>query len=444
MDYMIRIGCRSVFINGSLRLRGESVARGGIRIDSSESGGVASVKNVSVDGIRNSDDAYTAQCSGIEVFYGFQNVEVTGCEVNGVENVGVNDTVSVSGIAVSGYRGSCMVDRCKVSSIRNNQGRDADGIKVFGFGQVDPPLYRGQLACVSNSQLIDCEGRGIKIQTSRAFVEGCEVIQENVRTIQQGVGVAFQWGNGTIKRCKFVYASGMAGESYSAINFQQVVTDRPVQTSQASDIQIETVDPLPRVILYQQGPTDTQLTIDGLLGYSHGPLVSRALIECPAFQSRVGKKTYIDVSRCTLGLDCPIVGYTGFESGDLSNHLMVSIRDVQNTRDAANQARPFSNISGNAVLQYRRRFDGLSSINSVLAANATIDFNKLSPGVFGVLVGGSGVTLVNGPQLASGMYVVEVLMNWFPSRLNVVRVISEHGQEWRRVGTGSWAQVVSP
>jgi hypothetical protein len=433
----------SVFIiGGPLTIDGNDLIKGGIRLQTTASTGTGKVAlvNVEVSNVTNAntDDSFANSISGIDVLGKYVDVALFRCHAANVSNEGVNASNATAGLVVSGYTSDCLIDSCSATNITNEGlGFDGDGIKVFGSGDVGSTItYRAQTALVNNCKLIDCEGRGIKFQTSEARCTNCKFQQLTVPMIENGVCVAFQWGNGFVSDCKFEFASGMVGSSMTIVNFANVLTGTTYTKSVFQNSHIKSVDAIPRIVLINEdsgtylGDGDSVVECRNITGErAAGRLVSRSFLEhvsIPRIIAKTGGTTIridnVELPLSESGSGSPLVGYVGYTTGTIGEKLFIDLRDCKSTgADSENAAKMFRQLSGNAITDYRFRFRGLENIDSVVYS--LIDFDKLVAGAeFVMLASGSEV---NGPSpaLTNGVYyAVKVIAQQYPKTLNIVEV----------------------
>lgn len=134
----------------------------------------------------------------------FDRINIENVYVDGVSRSGglVGDSYwgDCKGILVNNTRAVVIVKNCIVKNVLShaNYNANADGISVFGLkinGSIENCFRTGK-ALIDHCQLIDCQGRGIKVQTSVCTVSNSIFEHNLVVTIPNSRDIDFQYGNG--------------------------------------------------------------------------------------------------------------------------------------------------------------------------------------------------------------------------------------------------------
>lgn len=272
-----------------------------------------------------------------------------------------------AGISVSGVDGQVNINNPYVKNIRTGAGSvDADGVKVFGRQSGGANDKREGVARINGGTYENCQGRSIKIQTSDAIVSDPVFVRDAsvLVAIAQSSECDFQYGNGLVlnPRCEY-YADGATsplGSSSSVAVFQQVLEDAEMYSSITNAVVISDVE-VPIGVLMSTSASAQKCTtvVDGFTmiprGSFSGTMLGRALLAFDA--SSVAAKTTETVIVCkntSAPQTLPVVGYTGYSSGDVTGTLSISVDRCSTSLPVAGQGtRAIHNLSGSQIVAFK-------------------------------------------------------------------------------------------
>lgn len=141
----------------------------------------------------------------------FERIDIKNVYINGVTRseglVGQSYYGDSKGILVKNTRADVIIKDCIVKNVLThvNHNYNADGISVFGLGSPTINLFRTGNALIDNCHLIEIQGRGVKIQTSKAIVTNCTFEHNTVVTMPNSRDIDFQYGNGVAKNNTIIF-----------------------------------------------------------------------------------------------------------------------------------------------------------------------------------------------------------------------------------------------
>jgi len=141
----------------------------------------------------------------------FERIDIKNVYINGVTRseglVGQSYYGDSKGILVKNTRADVIIKDCIVKNVLThvNHNYNADGISVFGLGSPTVNLFRTGNALIDNCHLIEIQGRGVKIQTSKATVTNCTFEHNTVVTMPNSRDIDFQYGNGVAKNNTIIF-----------------------------------------------------------------------------------------------------------------------------------------------------------------------------------------------------------------------------------------------
>lgn len=158
------------------------------------------ILNTYVENVVNTAGDNTA--SALFVNGTFDRIDIKNVYVNSVtRSAGLSGQSwwgDCKGILVNNTRATVIIKDCTVKNILSHVNFDAnaDGIAVFGLGSPTVNLSRTGKAFIENCILLECQTRGIKIQTSDATVSNCRFERNTVVSSPNSRDIDFQYGNG--------------------------------------------------------------------------------------------------------------------------------------------------------------------------------------------------------------------------------------------------------
>lgn len=314
-----------------------------------------------------SGDRGTTINAGILIAGRFERVVIRSPEINDISRR--NPDGFTQGITVWQFVGDVEIHSPVIRRIRSGAGStDADGIKCFGLqATADPARRRGRVR-IYDPVFEDCQGRSYKDQCGDTVILNPRIKRDSSVLVanEQSVEFDFQFGGGIVQNAyaDYVDAGGAspfhASDSHSFVVFQQVVNDADMYGAIRQTTVVSSA-PFSRFALFKTGRAALSSTteIDGLVLIasrdSRRSMISRAVMEFDG-GSVAGKATETSLSvRNVRGpLTCPVLGYTGYSAGDLSDRLIWCVRDCSTSLpvDGAS-TRAFNNISGEAITSFK-------------------------------------------------------------------------------------------
>jgi len=158
------------------------------------------ILNTYVENVVNTEGDNAA--SALFVNGTFNSIDIKNVYVNSVTRSGGLSGQSwwgdCKGILVNNTRATVVIKDCTVKNVLSHASFDAnaDGIAVFGLGSPTVNLSRTGKAFIENCILLECQTRGIKIQTSDATVSNCRFERNTVVSSPNSRDIDFQYGNG--------------------------------------------------------------------------------------------------------------------------------------------------------------------------------------------------------------------------------------------------------
>lgn len=417
-----------------------------------------------------------SETAGITVIGDYASVVMVQPTVKNVSRI--NPAAACAGITIAGFSGDVALYSPRTENILTAgtaavpSGADADGIKVFGKGNVPANARTEGRAVIYSPILIDCQGRGFKSQCSDTTVIRPYIKHQMVVVMNNGHDFDFQKGNGLVVEPEFEYRLNGAtspiapGNSFTPVSFQQNITGFPMYAKCTGGV-LKTECEL-RQFGYAfhnvggsliAGDSYAETEFDGLrvehIGSFTGNVFSRCVIET-AMAPIVDKttETKLIVRNISGPFNTSALGYTGYTSGDLSAKLTIEVTDIFATLDpsGANRTRVFQALSGNFITSIKsfifRNINGLVP----LADNGfPVDFRTLKAGSqFFVEIG--DITQTNNPSWGSSGYaLVECIADNFAKSPDeaFTRVIVSSGNFsetvfFTRNGGATWASSIRP
>lgn len=385
-------------VGGSLSIDGSSKAARGITIrhDDGSGGSVNISAELRIKNILDTDAADTRENQALSVFGRYSQVNI---EKPFVQNVNrTNPAGATKGISVSALAGICTINQPYVENVLcvSSANTDADGLAVFGYQASGATSARQGTAIINEPTFVNCQGRSFKGQVSDAAIYRPRVKRTGaVVAIQQGADFDFQFsGEALLHEPVYEYYEtggispfSVAGSSFSSVVFQQTLDDREMSGRSVGGT-MYTQSQLSRYALLIVGTTakESVCAVTGLrvlpVGAFASSAFSRAIVEFNAADV-VAKsaKTKIEINELKGPVQCYAIGYTGYTAGDLTAKLNITAVNLTNTLGAASAARPFSNLSGSAIIAVETfTFRNLNGFRDLMPSGWTFTFNQLQSG----------------------------------------------------------------
>lgn len=302
---------------------------------------------------------------GIIVLGRFERVTMRSPEV--VEVTRAKAAAECGGIVVSGFAGEVDIRSPIVRRVRIGSGDgDADGIKCFGrqAGR-DPSRRRGRVR-IHDPVFEDCQGRSYKDQCGDTVIYRPRISRDArvLTSIRGGLEFDFQAGGGLVIDPVIEYRKhgsvSPLGPSFSVVAFQQVVNDAGMSGAiRNAEIRSDAV--LPRYALHitRSDALAAATEVDGLtlipLNGLGGTMLERAVLEFDGGEvAAKDAETILRVRNVRGPIACPIIGYTGYFTGDLTNRLSLTIQGCSTTLpENGRRARAFGSLSGRRITAVR-------------------------------------------------------------------------------------------
>lgn len=328
-----------------------------------DGGTVALDSPVRVYNARGATDHDTV--GGIIILGRFERIVLRSPEV--VEVTRAKAAAECGGIVVSGFAGDVEIHSPTVRRVRTGAGDgDADGIKCFGQPTRGGSNHRRGSVRIYDPVFADCQGRSYKDQCGDTVIYRPRVSRDArvLTSIRSGLDFDFQAGGGLVIDPIIEYrrhgSISPLGPSFSVVAFQQVIND--ASTSGAirnATIRSDVV--LPRYALHitRADALASTTEVDGLIliptnGLA-GAMLDRAVLEFDGGEvAAKDAETTLRVRNVRGPIASPIIGYTGYFAGDLTNRLNLTVQSCFTTLpEEGRRARAFGSLSGRSITSVR-------------------------------------------------------------------------------------------
>lgn len=318
------------------------------------------------------DDTTDNSAAALWVDGTYERVLIENVLVNSVtrENTVTGDS---KGILVTNTRANVVIRNCTVKNVLTTGSFDvnADGISVFGLktnGAIENCFRTGK-ALIDNCHFIDCQGRGVKIQTSRAIVSNCTFEHNLVITMPNSRDIDFQYGNGRAVGNTIIFkkngSTSPLNEYHASIRWCAILEDEEMYgIAENNTFYTDVVIPYPFFIEHRDGlsvsverstydiinnqiiNTDT-FTTTGCIGRSFVEF-DALHIEQLETQSTINLRDNSYFSSAQ-----PLLGYNSSTGISLGDKLIFTLENNRNTNLAV-IPKLFSYSSGLEVLKVNR------------------------------------------------------------------------------------------
>lgn len=366
-----------------------------------ELGGCVNILGISVKNAKKGASISSA-CLVIYVCGYFEKIKFKNILIDGASlEEGAEYGNEVKGIAVTNLIGDVIFTRCEVNNITNSMGIDADGFAVFS--EMESGQQTKGKALFVNCKAKDNSGRQIKSQCSNTVIVGCSFERKSVETIQQGVDIDFQAGNGSVENSKFIYNKMPNGQSplstnFMIISFQNILINT-CQRSKITNIEILTEIEIPIVAYSNIGKKKSDIIIDGIRVFEidskeeGSNCINRSVFEFSANKLMDSDGLSIDVRNVSVNTTMPLIGYTGLVvPKDFGNKLFVKAINTYNKIVSS----VFKNVSGSIINSYQFVYHNNTFFSTFMPLEFLIDFNSVMPNN-DISFSLDNVTLINGP-----------------------------------------------
>ena len=380
----------------------------------------------------NNDAAATYENQAILVFGEYETVVIDRPRVVNVSRTSANGVCK--GISIAGFSGVVTINQPYAATVLAGPGTaDADGIATFGKIIAGAFGARAGIVNINEPTCVDCQGRSIKSQCSDTTIFRPRVFRQNVVSIFNGVEFDFQTGGQSLLiepyyEYRLNGSVSPIGGSFSCVAFQQFLNDKQnTGKSIGGVLRTEVLVPRYAVAIFQPTALAAYTEVSGLVVEPIGALtttaIGRALIEFDA--ATVGaksSKSVFAVRNCRGPIGTFALGYTSYDSSDLSTKLSFTITD--NTNVLATAVFPaFRNLSGTVITQVENFvIRNNSNFTSIMPAGWKFNFNSLTVGS-SFTVDLTTVVATNAPAWGSSGYAfIECLDQWFGANSLHIRV----------------------
>lgn len=411
-----------IVVGGTWSIVGNNKAGTGIyyrHYAASQSGRVQITAKIICRSLTENNAAATHESGGIICIGDFANVHIMGADVDGVTRTNSSGG-ACSGIAISEVSGNILIDNPTVKNVLTGPSNvDADGIKCFN--KLTSGRRVGTIK-INNPVMADNQGRHIKTQSESAVVLNPKLVRQLVVSITQSVDIDFQECGGVVVDPEIEYrkngATSPLGTSHSPIaasfNLSGVSgTVKVIGGTYRADVQTNRIMSVNCITSADK----IYAAIDGLVCVTLDPaitsLFTRSVLEVGNMDTLLARADDADliVKNITGPIGCLPIGYTSYTSGGSpGTYLYCEASNISNTGAVTTQ-RPFYNLSGNAVVEYKGFLirDNLNIQPSFFGSTLTFDFQKLVPGCrFYCDIANN--TITRGPAWgATGFGFIEVL-----------------------------------
>ena len=359
------------------------------------------IKNLFSNGFANTNT------NGIVSDGSYPLMEIRNVTIDSVSrSASINTTAASQAILISGQEGTTLIDNVLIKNIGSTSlTQDCDAIVLRGKNITDGQFASGDFT-VQNSYILDSRGRGIKAQSSNVKVFNVDFEQQNLQTFAQGTSIDFQFGNGIVSNCRFLYQSGTTGSSFAPIVLQENIQTIK-QISKVTNNSLLTKSVMPRFISIvstsiNSSSADILIQGNSAIGYdtTMTTIFDRGVIEFNANQLELAPPSTIwDIKMLdnTFTTTTNLISYTSYALSDLSLKLKLNLANNINTVRGAGL---FNNISGNRISKLSKyRFKGNLGWSNYFP-NWTVDFTKGSlMGDNEFVVDLAACTFTNAPDL---------------------------------------------
>lgn len=363
-------------IGGNVEIDGNNLINSAISTSQNTNTNIAFTINCKTLKIKNLySNSYTNRGTHAIYSYGtYPLMEIKNIIIDSVNrSQSTNLTTSSQAILVANQLGKTIIDNVVVKNIGNVLlTQDCDGIVVRGIVSANFDFVGGDFT-IKNSYILNSRGRAIKAQSSNVKVFNTRIEQSDLLTFNSVNSIDFQFGNGIVDGCTFVYGSGTLGSSFASIAFQERVrfidlASRATNNTVLSKSQMvnfavvlssATTAASADILIYNNTiiPFDTAIT----------NVLTRGLIEFSANQLLAmppSSKWSFTIKNNTTYTEAYLLTYTGYTSGDLSNKLKL---DITGNKNYGTGLQVFNQISGNRITSVRKyRFKNNSGWNNLL------------------------------------------------------------------------------
>lgn len=351
-----------------------------------ELGGAVFIKDVTVLNTRKGADI-TAAAFALATLGSFKQVKYERVYVNGVSiEAGGSFGNEAKGICVTDFEGVATFDDCEVNNVTSPIDIDADGFAIFSRMQ-DGFTTQG-VASFINCRGRDNKGRHIKSQCSNTTVVGGKFTRQYISTIQQGVDLDFQAGNGVVDGVTLEYKKNAEGASPLSTSFIPVAFQNKQQdaekVSTVNNLTIYTEVEIPVVCYLFNGGRSTTASVQNVAVYdilskpAGSNTLQRCAVEFEANELLGSEGLKLRVSDVSVNTSSALIGYTGLSSNeDLSQKLSVY---ACNNRNELNSA-TFRAISGSIISDMKFTFAANGGFNTFLEPGFKINFDNVAPNI---------------------------------------------------------------
>ena len=220
------------------------------------------ILNTYVENVVNTEGDNAA--SALFVNGTFNSIDIKNVYVNSVTRSGGLSGQSwwgdCKGILVNNTRATVVIKDCTVKNVLSHANFDAnaDGIAVFGLGSPTVNLSRTGKAFIENCILLECQTRGIKIQTSDATVSNCRFERNTVVSSPNSRDIDFQYGNGKAFNNTIIFkkngATSPLDTYHASIRWCAILEDEEMYgIAENNTFYTDVVIPYPFFINYRDG-----------------------------------------------------------------------------------------------------------------------------------------------------------------------------------------------